>query len=183
LRRPVIRREQPVAQQITCGALPGFVGVAAEVGAHGGDQTAGAGVAQIDIQAQDEVGDFLHLAGNREVGAELLREVHIAAAASLKVRRMRRIVDRRNVENGEFSRFRQPLSNLLAGTDQPLLFILADPIHFALQAGIEQLEIENRGFRRLRMRGNRKQHHQCNNGGNSYHRDLASTQCNTEFQC
>jgi hypothetical protein len=64
-------------------------------------------------------------AGNREVGAELLCEVHIAAAAGLKIRRMRRSIDRRNIENGEFSGFRQTLAYLLAGTDQPLPFIAA----------------------------------------------------------
>ena len=85
IRLAVIRRQQSVADQIARRARPGFVGVAAHVGAGGRDHVAGLDVAQVDVDVEDEVGDLLHHAGDGEVGAEFAAQLDVAAAAGLQI--------------------------------------------------------------------------------------------------
>ena len=131
------------------GARPGFIGVAAHVHARCRDQPAGLHVAQIDIDVEDEVRNLLHHAGDFEIGAELLRQFHIAAAAGLQIALMRRSIDRRDVEHLELAGLAQFLAQLVADLHQPRLFIRALDVHLGLEAGVDHLEIEHRKLRRI----------------------------------
>src|SRR4029077_19048397 len=77
LRRAVVRRQQPDAQQIAHGARPGFVGVAAKVRTHDRDEPPGMRVPQVDIHVEDEGGDLLNQTGDGEIGAKLLGQFHV----------------------------------------------------------------------------------------------------------
>src|SRR5580692_875619 len=85
LRRAVVGREQPVPQQIAHGARPGFVRVAAKICAHGPDELPGMRVPQIDIHVEDEGRDLLNLAGDGEIGAKPLCQLHVTAATGLQI--------------------------------------------------------------------------------------------------
>ncbi len=80
-RRAVVGREQPISQQIARSAGPGFVGIAAKVGAHRRDEPSGMGVPNVDIHIQNEVRNLLNHTRDREIGAELLCVAHVATAA------------------------------------------------------------------------------------------------------
>jgi len=63
------------------------------------------------------------------------------------------------------------LADLLAGTDQPLLFIPRGPSISPCQTGIEQFEIENRSLGRIGVGAETgKQQHQRDKGCNSHDR-------------
>src|ERR1700726_1572649 len=91
--RSVVGCKQPVAQEIIRGARPRFVGVAAEVRAHGDHEFPGMGVADVDVHVKDKVGDLLHSAGDREVGAKPQREICVASSARLQIALMRLCLD------------------------------------------------------------------------------------------
>src|SRR6266566_603157 len=67
LRSAIVRREQPVPQQIARRAGPGFVGIAAQIHAHGCHEVAGVGIAQVDIHIENEVRDLLNYSRDGEV--------------------------------------------------------------------------------------------------------------------
>lgn len=143
LRRAVIWRQQPVSQQIVRGACPGLVGIAAHVGAHRRDQLAGMHVVQVDIDVEDEIGDFLNRAGDDEISTDLPRQLHFAAAAGLQIAAVRRSIDRRSIQNGELAGVGQHFPDLVACTHEPPLLIGTRTIDFALKAGIDEFEIED----------------------------------------
>jgi hypothetical protein len=63
-------------------------------------------VAHVDIDVENEVRNLLHHAGDREIGAEPLCILHVAAAASLQIAAVRRNIDRGNVEQMELAGLR-----------------------------------------------------------------------------
>ena len=109
------------------------------------------GIAQVDIHIENKVRDLLNHARDGKICTNLLCVLHIAATAGLQVTAVRCSIDRRNVENGKFSGFRHRLAQLIAGVHQPPLFVRPRPIHFALQAGIDQFEVEHSDFERIGM--------------------------------
>src|SRR6266851_7833191 len=115
LRRAVVGREQPISQQIVRRAEPGFVGIAAKVGAHRRDDLSGSGVPYVDIHIQNKVRNLLNHTRDGEIGTELLCVVHVAAAAGLQIAAVRRSIDRRDVEDRKLSGLRQCLAQLIAG--------------------------------------------------------------------
>lgn len=109
-------------------------------------------VPQVDIHIENKVRDLLNHTGDGKISTKLLRVFHVAAATGLQVTGVRCSMDRRDIENDEFSGFRQRFSELIAGVLQPPLLVRAWSIHFALQAGINQLEIKHSNFGRICMR-------------------------------
>ena len=103
-------------------------------------------IPQVDIHIENEGRDLLNQTGDGEIGTKLLCVLDVAAAACLQVIGVRRSIYRRDVEDDKFSGFRQRFSELIAGVLQPPLLVRAWSIHFALQAGINQLEIKHGNF-------------------------------------
>ena len=65
------------------------------------------GIAQVDIHIENKVRDLLNHARDGEIRTNLLCVLHVATATGLQVTAVRCSIDRRNVENGKFSGFRQ----------------------------------------------------------------------------
>jgi hypothetical protein len=70
----IIGCEQSLANEITRGTGPGFVGIATHVGARHRQKTAGMNVAQIHVNIEGEILDLLHHAGDFEIAVYLLRQ-------------------------------------------------------------------------------------------------------------
>ena len=101
---------------------------------------------------------FCTTSGNGEIGAELLRIFHVAAAAGLQVAGVRRSIDRSDVEQAEPAELGEFPAQLVAGAPQPFMLVIPRPVYLTLQAGINQFEIEYGDFRRVGM--SRRQNHQ-----------------------
>ena len=99
-------------------------------------------IPQVDIHVENKRRDLLNQAGDGEIGAELLRIVHIATAAVLQVTGVRRSIDRRDIQHHVMSALRQCLAQLFSHVFQSPLLIRLRSVHRTLQAGIEQFEIE-----------------------------------------
>jgi len=109
-------------------------------------------VPQVDVHIENKVRDLLNHTGDGKISTKLLRVFHVAAATSLQVTGVRCSMDRRDIENDKFSGIRQRFTQLIAGFPQTPLLVRPWPIHFALQAGINQLEIKHGNFGWLCMR-------------------------------
>jgi len=101
------------------------------------------------FNVENEVRDLLYHAGEDEIGAELLCKAHVATAAGLQIAAVRRSIDRRDVDDLKLAGIRRFLAQLIACPCQPVMLVRAGSIHLALQAGIDQLEIEHCDFRRI----------------------------------
>lgn len=99
-------------------------------------------IPQIDIHIENEGRDLLNQTGDGEIGTKLLGVLHVAAAAGLQVAGVRRSIYRHNVEDDKFPVFRQGFAQLIGDVLQPPLFVRLRSHHFALQAGIQQFEVE-----------------------------------------
>jgi len=73
--------EQPVLDEPFYAARPGFVGIAANVGAGGGKDLTGLGIGDPDVDVQDEIGHLLHPADNGDFSAGGARDLIGAALA------------------------------------------------------------------------------------------------------
>lgn len=127
------------------------------------------GIPQIDIDVEDEVRDFLHHAGDGEIGTKLLSQLNIATAASLQVAAVRCRIDRRDVEQIEPAGLRQLPTQLIADAQQSVVFVGSRAVNLALQAGIHQFEVENREFRWIGMRRDCNHQRQCGGYQERFH--------------
>ena len=136
---------------------PGFVGIATNIDAHRLDRTAGPGVANEEVDVEDEIGNLLHRAGHGDIGAELMRHFDIAIAAILQVLPMRLGFDRRNIDQFVNRRCRQFFAQGMGDQSQPRLFRRLGALFLAFKTGIEQFEIKQSSadFRARRSGGRR----------------------------
>jgi len=125
-------------------------------------------IPQVDIHIENEGRDLLNQTGDGEIGTKLLCVLDVAAAACLQVTGVRRSIYRRDVEDDEFSISRQRFAQLFGDVLQPPLFVHLRSIHFALQAGIEQFEVEHSGLKRVGMY-RRDRQHQCDDENKDSH--------------
>jgi len=109
-------------------------------------------VAQENVDVEDEVGNLLHHPCHGKVGAKFFRELDVAAAAGLQIAGMRGGIDRGNINDLELAGICQTFAHLIADAHQPLLLVGSRPVHLALQAAVDHLEIEHRKFRRIGAR-------------------------------
>src|SRR5215468_3428110 len=138
-----IRLQQAVAHEVARRPCPGFVGIAAEIGVDHVDELSGMRVAHEDGEVEYQGRNLPHHACDNEISPDPLRIVDVAAAAGLKVACLSRRLHRRNVEYLELAGLRQLPTHLVADKYQPIMLVGLRPPHFAFEARIHQLEIED----------------------------------------
>ena len=98
-----------------------------------------------------------------------ITQLDVAAAACLQIAAVGGRPHRRDVEKLELAGILQLRAHQIADAYQPVVLVGLRPPHLALEAGIEQFEIENGEFRRLGARRHRPQHYQRGNGKERSH--------------
>src|SRR5918996_139236 len=150
-RAVILFLQQPVLEQIADAVLPALVGVAADVDAAGEHLLAGGRVADHDVEVEHEVADLLHPADQGELRVQSLGDPDLAAvAAPQHAGRVDLVRDGRGIDQGKAPGFLKALAQLRLDHAQTRLILRIDALHLALQAGVDQLEVEHRQTRRPR---------------------------------
>ena len=107
------RRQEVVAYKPVDGTRPAFIGIAAHIDALKRYHACGVGVAHDNVHIEDQIGDLLDPPAHREIGAQLIGEICVAAVAGPQVGGFGLRRDRGNINNGNSSGFRQLLTQLI----------------------------------------------------------------------
>jgi hypothetical protein len=122
LRFSVLRREKTRAYEIFEPTRPGLVRVAAYIHAHRDQGLSRCHDSDVKIDVK-QVGNLLHGARDRKLGADLLCEIGVAAATCLKVRLVCLSLHRPNVDNFKLARSCYEQAQLITEPRQACCFI------------------------------------------------------------
>ena len=101
-------------------------------------------VAHHHVDVEDQIGDLLDGPGQGKCSTDILGELQIAAAAGLQVLGLGSLPDRGDIDRLKVAiGGKEGIDPRFQGGKPPLL-VRVLPAHLAIEAGIDQLETENR---------------------------------------